>query len=255
MANARLLATNLAWASGASVAASAAATGYPASNLLSPKRTQVWRSSTTTGDQTVTSTLASALAITAIALVNWKKHGTAGTIKVETKNGGGAYAAFGGGSGLFTLPASNRTRLVILFGSATATDVRITFTNVGAVSDYVELGVLFVSAYVEPSTNIADALTYTVVDPSVVKRTEGGQRQTWSRTKYLTLASSWSYLSAADKDALLAIYDLVGVGTPIVFALVPANADQIAYGYLQTAGAKHEVIDQWTYGPAFEEAL
>ena len=255
MANARLLATNLTWASGASVAASSAATGYPASNLLSPKRTTVWRSSTSTGDQTVTGTLASAIAIAAVALVNWKAHSTGGTIKVETKNGGGAYAAFGGGSGLFTLPATNRTRLVILFGSATATDVKITYTNVGVANDYVELGVLFVAAYVEPSTNIADALNYTIVDPSIVKRTEGGQRQTWTRTKYLTLQSSWSYLSASDKDALLAIYDAVGVGTPIIFALVPTNVDQIVYGYLQTSAAKHEVIDQWTYGPMFEEAL
>jgi hypothetical protein len=255
MAKARVLGTNLSQATGASVAVSAAATGYPASNLLSPKRTQVWRSSTTTGDQTVTSTLSAATAITAIALVNWKKHSTAGTIKVETKNGGGAYAAFGGGSGLFTLPTSNRTRLVILFGSATATDVKVTFANVGAVSDYVELGVLFVAAYLEPSQNITDALTYTVVDPSLAKRTEGGQKQTWTRTKYLTVSANWTLLSGSDKDSLLAIYDAVGVGTPIVFAFVPTNVDLIAYGYLQGAVAKHKVVDLWAYSQAFEEAL
>ena len=46
-----------------------------------------------------------------------------GSIKAETKSGAGSYAAFGGGSGLFTLSGSNRRRLVLLYGSVSARDI------------------------------------------------------------------------------------------------------------------------------------
>jgi hypothetical protein len=93
------------------------------------------------------------------------------------------------------------------------------------------------------------------MDPSVTKRTEGGQQTTWIRPKYLVLASTWAHLSASEKDSLLSAFDSVGVGTPVILSLDPTNVDLTAYGYLQNTAAKHEQANRWTYGPAFQEAL
>lgn len=246
---------NHAWIAGTTYVASGEATGYPATNLASSKRGLVWRSTTTTGSQDVLITFPTSQTVQVVALVNWRAH-AGGTVKAEYWNGA-AYVAFGGGTGLFTLPASNRTRLIALWSAAgvATTRVRITFTNTAAVSAAVELGVVFAAAYLEPSVSVANALSYDVADPSVVETSEGGQRQFWIRQAYLELTQAYLQIPAADKDALLAMYDAVGRHGPVVVALDADDPQKVAYGTLAgRISAQHQALDVWNVAVPFVEA-
>lgn len=259
MANpARLLWKNLATRSGTTVAASSAATGYPATNGQNTKRGLPWRSTTTTGNHDYTATFA-ATSIQAVGIVNPLAH-TGGTVKAEYKNGGGAYANFGGGTGLFTIPSSLRTRLVILYAAAgvTATDVTFTFTNTGAVSSYVEIGVpLIVPAanFFEPSAKLSNERGIEPIDPSLRREALGGQRQAWKRQKTLTLSGLWPVLPRADLDTFMQMWDEVGATDPIVFAQAASSIDQTIYGTLMARPQyKHVGGDQWALRLSVEEA-
>jgi hypothetical protein len=147
MASARFVYDNEVTKAGVTIAASSAASGYPAAYLSNRARWKPWRSGTSTGDQTVTVTFPTSKTVKAIAIVNYLAH-VGGSIKAEYWTGA-AWANFAGGTGLFTLPASNRTKVVVLWDTTgvSTTQIRITFTNTGAVNAYVELGALVAGSY------------------------------------------------------------------------------------------------------------
>ncbi len=249
MAKARILHSNVVLEAATTLVASASATGYAVTNLKNPhKRTLVWRSSTTTGDQTVTASF-SARTIKAVALVNWLIH-AGGSVKVEYRNGG-AYAAFGGGSGVFTIPDPARTRVTALYDTAgvTATDIRITFTNTAAVSAYVELGVLVIAdsaGYLASTVNVSDPFGHDQVDPSEARAALGGQEWFNERPNYLEFSLGYRWLPAAQKDALIAIYDDHGRRLPVVFAVDPSSPNLTVYGrFAGKLGVDHVTRDQW----------
>jgi hypothetical protein len=250
MANARFIWDNAVAA--ANIAASAEASGYPASYLNNRARWKPWRSTATTGNQTVTATFTSRL-VQAVAIVNYLAH-TGGTIKAEYWTGA-AFAAFDGGTGLFTLPASNRTRLAVLWFPAgrTTTQIRITFTNTGAVNMAVELGALVIGPYFEPTIGLTDDLGFDYQDPSNVIETPGGQELANERQKYLGLNTVFEYLTAADRNNFLTMFDTVGVTKPLIYAVDPTNVDQIVYGRFLQLPLRHQVIDQWTIQLPFKE--
>lgn len=242
------------------VAASASATGYAATNLQNTKRTLKWRSSTTTGNQTVTVSF-SARTINAVAIGDWLLHTSGGTVKAEYKNGGGAYAAFGGGTGVFTIPSPARTLLSVLYstGGVTATDIRITFTNTGAVSAYVELGLLFIAdsaGYFTATVNVTDDLGFGLVDPSEERVSIGGQKEFNQKTGYLVVPTEFGWIGATQKDSLLAIRDSVGRRIPVIVAIDPDDANKTIYGRLSdvTLRASHTTRDQWSVRLTVEEA-
>jgi hypothetical protein len=254
MARCRFVHVNQVWQAGVTLTASAEATGYPATNLLSPKRTLPWRSTTGTGHQTMTIAFASAQTIKVIALVNWRGH-TGGTIKAEYWTGS-AWANFGGGTGLFTLPASNRTRLVARWDATgvSTTQIRITFTNTAAANEYVELGTVVAGDYFAPTVNVNEPLGYVPIDPSLSRESEGGQETIWERQPYLSIDAAFEFLPAADTDTLRQIFDAVGRRTPIVLALDPDDVDQTLYGRLAGMPTQHGTLDQWHVRVPFQEA-
>lgn len=257
MSKLRALFDNLTLGSGVSVAASSTATGYAATNLLNAKRGLPWRSSTTTSNQTVTITFGAAKTLKAIFLINPKAQ-AGGTILVETKNGGGAYSAFGGGTGLVALSTTARTRLTGIWHPAgtVATDIRITFSTSGA-SDYAELGVVFAadaSGYFDATVNVTDDYRYQPIDLSEVAVSIGGQEQIWRKSHLLTLSTTFAYIGSTQTTALWALHDTVGTSTSLILAVDPDNLDEIAYGRLTTFEPRHLVRDQWAVDMAFREA-
>lgn len=259
MAKARVLFSNLTLAASTTLAASASATGYAVTNLKNHKRHLPWRSDAATGNQTVTVTF-SVADIVAVVLIDPVIH-AGGSVKVELKNGGGAYADFGGGSGVFTIPSPHRTGLVAKWNTAgvTATDARITFTNTGAVAAAVELGGLWVvteDGIFVATINLTDNLGLEVVDPSVESVALGGQQEFDSRDPFDRYGVEFVWLPAAQKDELLAITDAIGRHTPAVFALDPDDDNFTILARLQKAGQlRHATRDQWHVSLDLQEAL
>lgn len=248
MANCRFAYANLCWGSGVTPNALSEATGFPAVNLSSGQRWKVWRSNTTTGDQWVEFVFTSA-SVTTVMLANWKKHGTSGTIKAQYWNGA-AYVDYA----TFTLPSANPTKCVAVFGGQTTTKIRIYFTNVGAVSDYVELGIAFAGTYLEPTTNVNEDLTFTRTDPSVIVPSVDGQEFVQSRSRFYALNSRFSYVSATDKLNLLAMYETNGVRTPLFYAVDITNPDEILYGrFAGDFPVTHLGVDRWEVLVPFQE--
>lgn len=251
MANARFCWDNLAVVS-TFTTSSTPAVGYPASNLTNRARWKRWRSATSNGNQDVTATFSSRL-VQAVAIINYLGH-VGGTIKVEYWTGA-AFATFGTGGPFFTLPASNRTHLSILWDVAgkTTTQIRVTFTNTGAVNSFVELGALFIGPYFEPTIGVTDDLGFDYLDPSEIVATPMGQEVAAERTKYLGLNTVFEYLSAADKATFLTMFDTVGITRPLVYAVDPTDLDQIVYGRFVQLPLRHQVINQWNMQLPFTE--
>jgi hypothetical protein len=260
VAKARICWANVALESATSVAASASATGYAATNLLNDKRSLPWRSSTTTGDQTVTFSF-SARTIHAVFLLNALIH-AGGSVKVEYKNGGGGYAALDGGTGVCTFPSPNRTNLTGLYKTAgvTATDIRITFTNTGAVSAYVQLGLAFIAdsaGYFTATVNVTDALGLDQIDPSIERVALGGQKFFRQLDSFIRFAVQFQWIPSSQQDSMLAIRDAVGRRQPVIFAVDHDDLNKTVYARLIEAdfGSDHGKLDQWHRRFVVEEAL
>jgi hypothetical protein len=225
MSKARAVQTNLAMTS--TIVASSELTNRPASYLKNEARWKKWRSTTTTGDQNVEFTFAGgSQTIKVVAIVDYKKHGTTGTIKAEYWTGA-AWALFG----TFTLPSFNPTKVVAVWNTAgqATTKFRIYFTNVGAVSDYVELGVAVIGSYVEPTYNLVDGFTQDPVDPSIITAAVGGQESGEARTPYFVSTGQLIEMPDADRTAMLTLFAAVGQRTPFLFAIDPDNPEKILY--------------------------
>lgn len=261
MADSRLLYANVGVLSATwSQTTGGTATGYPLTNLNNFKRGLPWRSSTTNGNQVIVATFPVSV-IKAVVIINYLAHSGGGTIKAEYKNGGGAYANFGGGTGLFTLPASNRTRLTALYetGGVTATDIRITYTNTGAVTTFVELGLAYIGGYSQPTQNVSPGVTQAMVDPSSVTYSENGQKYVWTRQKFLQFGVTYRPLGDTDKDTVQSVFDSIGTGTPFIFAIDPTDVDLTAYGYLAEQMSVNHIANSgvtpyWQADITFEEA-
>lgn len=259
MAKCRIAYANLTVDAGTTMAASAEAAGYAVENLQNHKRSLAWRSDAATGDQTVTASFAAA-SIVAVGLIDAVIH-AGGSVKVEAKNGGGSYAAFGPSSGVFSFPSTHRSGVVVQYdtGGVTATDVRITFTNTGAVAQAVELGGLWVvtdAGLFIASTNITDSYAITPVDLSSVARTIGGQRRATARATFDRISPlDFLWASAAQKDALLAVWDAVQSHTPILLALDPDDANSTRLVTMQGMRTSHGTRDQWHVSLPCDEEL
>lgn len=235
MANARFLWKNWALEPTTVITSSGDATGYAAASALaSPDRTNIWRSTTTSGNQNVDFDFTSSggKTLTAVAAVSYKLHGSGGTLTAQYSTGGG-FTTFA----TFTIPSPNRTACVIVYGSqASVTKVRFLFTNVGGVSDYVELGVGFIcdSAHdFTPVGRLINARGFTPADPSPTQYSVGGQRRVYRRPQYLELDAVFQALRAADVATLTdSIYLATGTADPLVFDLSGSVADELVYGVM-----------------------
>jgi hypothetical protein len=232
MAKTRVLYRNLAWDPTVTVASTGDASGYPATNALSQKRSLPWRSTTTTGNQSITFTFSGSKTVLAIVAGNYKIH-TGGTLTAQWANGG-AFTSLG----TFTIPSSNRTKLVALFVSQACTQIRFLFTNTGSVNEFVELGlpvIVDATGYFQATVNYADGLNLVPTDPSPATTSVGGQEQSRTLPSYLQFTAQFIDVpEATDFTSWLAIRDYVGCRLPFVLALDPDNPDKIVFGKMPT---------------------
>lgn len=254
MAKARLLSRNVVLEAATTLTASSEATGYAATNLKNNKRGLPWRSSTGTGDQSIEAAFSSRT-IRAVGLLNPVPH-TGGDIILDVDTGSG----YGGGIGSFDLSAIRTNLSVYYLNATTVIKVKAIFDNVGAVNTFAQLGGLFIvdsNGYYEFPVNVSDKLAYAPMDPSEEAVALGGQKFFNERSPFLALRSRCEWVTAAQKDAILAVRDEVGKRTPVIFAVDPDDLDLTIFGRFgaQAFPAEHGTNDRWHLDTSIEEAL
>lgn len=239
---------------GATITASSETTDRPATYLASPYRWKKWRSATDVVDQWVKFDLGSAQSLQAFLLADWTAH-AGGKIWAQAN----ATDAWGAPTvnELFTLPASNVTRVIGVWLPAAQSLrwVRFLFENTGAANAYVDLGVAFAGAYFEPSVNLTDDFSLTRTDPSVITATPDGQESAVEYGKFFDVAAVYEDVAAADKASFLDLFDTVGVSRALFFAVDPDDADLTFYGrFLRIPDLQHRLLlTQWDLKIDFRE--
>lgn len=239
LTRARLVYDNIALTS--TITASASVADRPVSYLASPARWKKWRSTTTTGNQNVDFVFSSQ-SVQCVALVDWKRHGTAGTITAQYWNGA-SYVTFSA----FTLPTFNPTRVIAVWLPAgqTTTRIRILFTNVGAVSDYVEVGAVIIGRYIEPVSTLVDGFTLSLQDPSVLMSSVAGQTEAQQRPQFHVASGVFERLEDTDRVFFAQMFAAVGRYKPFLFAIDPADPDEMLYGRIEDLSYQHVLQSIW----------
>ncbi len=245
---ARFVSTNRALT--ATITASASVADRPASYLSNTARWKRWRSTTTTGNQTVDFDFGSSQLVQVVALVDWKAH-TGGTIKAQTWNGA-AWVDFG----TFAQPSPNPTGITTVWNvsGVSTTKVRVLFTNTASASDYVELGVVVAGAYFEPTATVSDGFEMTLVDPSVLVASVDGQAEALTRTEYHVIRGEFERLPASDLTEFRALFASVGTRVPFLVAVDPDSASEIFYARFLALPISHVLQNTWTVGLELQEA-
>jgi hypothetical protein len=249
MSTSRLYSVNQVWGASATASASGTAAGFTPNSVFSTKRTLIWRSTTTTGDQWIEIDFAGSVALDGMFATDFKIH-SGGKMTPQYWTGS-AWANFGGD---FTIPASNRTKLVSQFASHSTTKVRIYFTNTATASDYVEAGIVWAGNSSIPTQNVQPGVTIDSLDPSIKKMTVGGQCQFWKRPSYLSASVVYRPLTTTDRDLILQVFDGVGAHSPAIFAIDPSNVDLTIYGtFVDKVEAQHIAGVVWAIPVDFQE--
>lgn len=247
MSSSRFAYRNWAWESGVVVTASAAATGYPASNLSSPASWKIWRSTATTGDQWVKFDLGSSRAMTGCLLRYFLLHaGGKVTFQANATDSWGSPTI----STDFTVPSTSRTRILSLFfNSQSLRWVRIYFTNTATVSQAVELGIAFPTDTVTLPRRIRHGVKISTADLSLNISGPSGQQQTDRRPQRRVFVVDPNDLEAATRDAIIDVVQFVGTHTPFFFVIDDTDPNFINYGrFMGGVDFQHIPLSQdwWT---------
>jgi len=232
---ARIAWQNLLTASGVVISSSSEATGYVDDNLANPLRWKKWRSATQNADQWVKFDLGANKNFQVIAGMNAKLHSSGGTLKAQAN-----------ATDVWTTPTVNDTLsvpspdltkvLADWLGSVQNLRwIRYYFTDVGGVSDYVELGAVFAGTYLEPTRSVSDGVSITRIDPSVQRVAIGGQRSAVIRPKYHRATGRFDVQTASARDDLRTLYETVGAAVPAIFTVDPSSPSLTLYGTLQAS--------------------
>ena len=241
------------WAKVAStIVASSAAAALPALHTQTQERTQVWRSLTQTGVQTLDLDLGSVVAINAVAVANVKLVG-AGALQLHHR---GDVASPAAETLVATLPTQDRdTRVTFAWVGQSHRHWRLKWTNPGSASDYAEAGVVHLGGYLEPSINPIVPTAIPRHDPSLPALSVDGQATFVRRTKYAK--GTWQFLGVpeAQLDNLRAMFDSLGVSGAYFSVLDDTLAWTAHYARLtdQLGVAFDELSGRYSVALPFEE--
>jgi hypothetical protein len=217
MARVRFLWTNLVAAAATDLTASSEASGLPVKAAVNPDRTYAWRSAVNTVAQTIDIDLGAPMAVSAVALANLKKIGT-GVVELYQR---GSSDTPGTAVLVATLPTQDQdTRVAFaFFTEVTYRHWQLKWTNPTAVSDYAELGYLFLGTYLEPSVNVSVPIDVQHVDPTVAGESLDGQGSFTTRTPYAAGAFRFSDIPDDDLTNLRTVRRAMGIRVPFILVL------------------------------------
>jgi hypothetical protein len=201
--------------------ASSEASGFPASNLKNPFRTKTWKTAgATAGTAQLVINHGSAKAVDAIALTGYPDWLAApGTLVVEFN----ATDAWGAPSATETLtwvapttPGGNKATIIKKL-AATRTYQYNRLSVVNAPGDW-NLGRLFLGPYFEPARMYGWGYEESVVDPSLISQTIGGQDHADEIERYRVIRCSGVIATQAQWVLYQAMLNAVGARKQIFAA-------------------------------------
>ena len=197
------------WAKPAvTVVASSAVAALPALHTQTAERTQVYRSLTQTGVQTLDVDLGSVVAVAAVAVANVKLVGT-GVLQLLHR---GDVASPAAETLVATLPTQDRdTRVTFAWVAQSHRHWRLKWTNPSSASDYAEAGVVHLGGYLEPPLNPVVPTTTPRIDPSLASPSVDGQVTYVRRTKFFAGRWMFQHVPEATLDSFSAMFDSLGV--------------------------------------------
>jgi hypothetical protein len=134
--------------------------------------------------------------------------------------------------------------------------IRFYFTNVGGVTDYVELGAVFAGTYLEPPNSIEPGLVIVPIDPSPQRVAIGGQRSSVVRPKYHKVSGQFRLQTATAADNLRTAFWTIGTSQPFILAVDPTKASRVFYGrFVDELATNHNATsaDLWSVPVNFLE--
>jgi len=251
---ARIAWNNLLTAPGVVISSSSEATGYVDDALANPLRWKRWRSLTQNADQWWKADLGANKNFQLLAAMNAKLHSSGGTLKAQAN----ATDSWGAPTvnDTFSIPSPDLTKVLAdwLGSVQNLRWIRFYFTDVGGVTDYVELGAVFAGTYLEPARSVSDGVFVGRIDPSVQRVALGGQRSAVTRAKYHRASGRFDMQTASARDDLRTLYETVGSTVPAIFTLDPSSPALTFYGTLQaTLAATDRGPNLWDVPIEFTE--
>lgn len=189
----------------ATITANSAATGYPATNTQHRWKTYCWRSTDDTAEW-IKVDLTTAQNIKALVINNHNFTGDA-TLKIQ------AHADnlnWGGPDLDDTLSITTGKVVKFWDDNQSYRWWRISIADAANTDTYVKIGHVFLGSYFEPTENYQHR-TVAMIDPSVVKKSSGGQISANEKTHYKTISYTFPSLTAAEVVILKSIFDEVGI--------------------------------------------
>lgn len=216
-----------------SLTASSEAAGYPVSNLRHPFRGKTHRTAGITSEW-VKNDSGTAISFNAMAIVNHNL--VAGDNVTLQANVTDVWTAPS-----FSQALTVTSGIIIAFFAAQSyrwTQLLIT----KAAGTYIEMGRVFIGTYYEPTRNYSAAWENAIIDPSVTAITLGQQEHCDKVPQHRELSLKFSLFDKAQKDALEAMFKAVGVHTPFIVSIDPADASTAFY--VRHAASPHPVADR-----------
>lgn len=241
MPNLRIVYDNAANRTSSIVASSTAGT-LSTSNLLSDRKSEVWRSTSTSATLTVTFTVKENVACVALPFCNLT---STATIRVRAYTNSGDASPVVDSGIVFAAPSSLGGTLdwgnlpfgvnAFSYGGYTYADVW--FTNVvvqklvidlvdtSNTSGYIECSKLVAGAYWSPVVNAPTGAKMSVEETSKHDRSDAGDLMTDRGIMYKSLSFDLVYMPAADRDYMWRILRGNGMSKSVYISVMPDSSD------------------------------
>lgn len=212
----------------ATLTASSEATGFPASNLKNPFRSKVWTTAgATAGTANLVINHGSAKAVTCVALIGYNWTSAPGTLNFEA-NATDAWGApsFSQALTYAANPTANGNPGIIIkiFASQSYQYNRLNVVySPAATPTNWSLGRIFVGTYFEPAKNYRRRHAVSIIDPSIISETIGGQTHIDEIDKYRTMDFTCMALTQTEWESFQAVINVVGVRKDLIVAFNYSN--------------------------------
>jgi hypothetical protein len=207
----------------ATLTASSAATGYPASNLKNQLRSKTWM---TAGGVAGTANLVidhgAAKAVTCVALTGYDWLSQPGTLDLEFDE----HDAWGAPDDHVHLtwaasPTTNGNKATIILTFASKSyrynRLNVVYSPGGVPTDW-NLGRIYVGEYFQPTDNYLWEHQQELIDPSFMSQTIGGQRYIDEIEKYRRVGVDFFFNGQAQWELFQKMYNSVGVSRDLFIA-------------------------------------
>jgi len=242
------------FADAAELTASSETTGLPATNLLDPRPTRVWRTSGAASENLVLDLL-TAESVSLAALLEHNLTSDA-TLTLQA-NSSDAWEA----PPLEESLAWHGGLIVKFFAAAEYRYWRLLIADAGNPDGFIQLGRIWLGGYFQPSRDFGKDFSLRRVDPSPVVYSDSGSKSVGERTPYRVV--ELNFPGTDEKAEFEQLIEVAGVGGDLIAALDPVNAvwsdglhDYTLYCHLESAPEwSHRVNQRWSLRLRLRETI